>query len=172
MRGTLRRPRNVILIVLILGALLGGWYWHEREALPEAVGNPDPGGRIMAKLTPTLDAIPTSVHPTDRQIFRSRWDSCDGVRSTFGWDDLTVSEEFDHVQSVPAFITQLETAFSKQGWHLTDGKPDAGPWYWQKKLIGGETATIQLLGGPGFQNPNQWSFEASSPAATHPVKGC
>lgn len=170
----LRRPRNVILIVLILGALLGGWYWHEHNAVPKSAGDPDPGGRIMAQLTQTLGAVPTSVEQSDRESSHHRWETCDGTPSAYGWDDLAVNVNLSAAPSTDdAFVKAVDNNLRKRGWTMTHSTQLIGPWYWEKKLSGGETATIQLIDNDTSDDlSNRWSFQASSPAATHPLKGC
>ncbi|MBO1756890.1 hypothetical protein [Allobranchiibius sp. CTAmp26] len=125
----------------------------------------------MAQLKPTLSAIPATVRTFGQQFFPPTWDSCDGVKSTYGWDDVTVTEEFDHVKSPDQTVSAMNASLHKLGW-VPDSASSEGAWYWNRKLSNGSEASIQLLGGPSDEPPSPWDFKATVPAATHPITGC
>lgn len=138
---------------------------------PKAVGDPDPNGRLMAQLKPTLSVIPSTVHVFGRQFFPPEWDSCDGIKSTYGWDDVTVTAQFDRVESPDQTVSAINASLHKLGWVSDRGSSD-GAWYWDRKLSNGSQATVQLLGGPKVSPPSPWDFQATVSAATHPATGC
>ncbi|NYJ75882.1 hypothetical protein [Allobranchiibius huperziae] len=154
------------VVLLVTGALCacGG-------GLPRAIGNPHPHGRLMAQLKPTLSAIPSTVHIFGQQFVPPNWDSCDGVKSTYGWDDVTVTAQFDHVKSPDQTVSAINASLHKLGW-VPDSDSSDGAWYWKRKRSNGSKAAIQLLGGPSDAAPSPWDFQATVTAATHPVTGC
>lgn len=164
MRGTLLSAGSVILLVAVALSACG-------DDQPKAIGNPDPDGRLMAQLKSTLSAIPSTVHILGRQFVPPQWDSCDGIKSTYGWDDVTVIAQFDHVRSPDQTVSALSSSLHRLGWAPSKGSSD-GAWYWHRKLSNGSEATIQLLGGPKVDPPSPWSLQATAPAATHRVTGC
>ena len=124
----------------------------------------------MSELRPALQAIPSSLHMVSQQFVQPGWDSCDGVDSTFGWDDVTVIADFDRVTSPAQTIAAIKTSLHAMGWTLTSD--EQGAWYWQRRLRAGGEASIQLLGDPGDDPPSPWDMEVTVPAAVHPVVGC
>ena len=152
-----------LLVVLALSACA--------DSTPKAVGDPDPNGRLMAQLKPTLSAIPSAAHVFDRQFVPPSWDSCDGRKSTYGWDDVTVIAQFDRVKSPDRTVSAISASLHKLGWASDSGSTD-GAWYWHRKLSNGSKATVQLLGGPKVNPPSPWDFQVTVPAAAHPVTGC
>ncbi len=157
------------IVLLVLG--VGGYHLLHKEDAPRPVGQADPGGRLAQQLRLTLKALPASVHVFDVQQPAPLWDSCDGVRSTYGWDDVTVDASVDHVASPDTFVASVNSSLRAMGWTVTPPY-GGGQWGWDKKLANGEVASIQLLGGPDAQPSSPWSYQADVAAATHPSSGC
>jgi hypothetical protein len=135
-------------------------------------GDPDPGSRLLAALRPVAAAVPTGVADVQRQFVEPRWDSCDGIASTYGWDDVTVDVSFNaNGMTDAAVLAHIKVSLSSDGWTY-ENTSRAGAWYWYRTLSSGHRAVIQLLGGSAVDPPNPWDLQATTPAATHPVKGC
>ncbi|TWE10224.1 hypothetical protein [Rudaeicoccus suwonensis] len=157
------------IVLLVLG--VGGYHLLHKDDAPRPVGQADPGGRLAQQLRLTLKALPTSVHVFDIQQLAPRWDGCDDIRSTFGWDDVTVDASVDHVASPDAFVASVNRSLRAMGWTVTPPY-GGGQWGWDKKLANGEEAELQLVGGPDARPSSPWDYQAVVAAATHPVSGC
>src|SRR5690242_9534732 len=99
------------VIVLAVGALvvLSGC----GSSIPQPVGKPDPGHRLMQQIAPVLGAAPSAAHVTFRQKTEPIWDSCDGQASTYGWDPVTVTLEFRGGGSRGAIVSQTRVAMRR-----------------------------------------------------------
>jgi hypothetical protein len=171
MRILLRRTRSCAGAVGAL-ALLGALTCCSSSSSPAPAGDPDPGHRLLAALRPVAAAVPAGVSDAQRQFVEPRWDSCDGVASTYGWDDVTVDVSFNsNGMTDTAIFTHIKDALRSDGWTY-ENTSDTGAWYWKRNVAGGHHAVIQLLGGSEVNPPNPWDLQATTPAATHPVKGC
>jgi hypothetical protein len=137
---------------------------------PQPTGDPDPGGQLMAAIRPVLAAIPNGTHVISREEVKPRWDSCDGVKSTYGWNDVTVDAEFTANDPPEPTVAAIDQTLRRLGWTASPGSGD-GAWYWHRSAIGGAEAVTQLLAGPDVQ-PRDWSIQATVAAATHPIKAC
>ncbi|MEY9872452.1 hypothetical protein ABH931_001928 [Streptacidiphilus sp. MAP12-33] len=167
-----RRPRwsraaAAALSALALGLTAAGCGGGPRP--PQPVGDPDPGHRRAAVLNPVLTAVPLGAGVTGRQSAQTRWDSCDGVLSTFGWDPLTAQAEFAGGGSAPAVVAHVQEALRTLGWSY-DGSPTQGQYQWHRAVPGGAGAQAELY-GPGVPDGG-WMLQASAPPATHPSDGC
>ncbi|WP_152627864.1 hypothetical protein [Streptacidiphilus neutrinimicus] len=170
-RGGLREAlvgsAPTLALVLLLSGCVGG------DGAPAPVGDPDPGHRLLRSIEPVLTAIPPGAHVTQRDTVEPRWDSCDGVRSTFGWAPPTVDVAFDYAGaagSADRVVAHVRSAMQALGWTYDPAWSGRGQWQWRRAAPGGQ-AQAQLLGGAD-DRPSRWSLQASVPAATHPVKGC
>ncbi|SEL93952.1 hypothetical protein SAMN05414137_115173 [Streptacidiphilus jiangxiensis] len=157
-----------VLSTLALGLALAGCTGGQDE--PQPVGDPDPGHRLAQALQPVLSAVPAGAAVTQHESVAPIWDSCDGIRSTFGWDSVTVDTLFDGGGSPAQVVAHVDARMRDLGW-MADGAPSAGQWQWHKVMPGGAVAQAQLVGGPG-SSPDGWMLQASAPPATHPVHGC
>jgi hypothetical protein len=137
---------------------------------PQPTGDPDPGGRLMAAIRPVLSVIPAAAHVIRGDEVKPRWDSCDGVKSTYGWTDVTVDAQFTAGDPPERMVAAMDHALRRLGWTADPGS-GGGAWYWHRTVSGGAKAAIQLLGGPDAQ-PSDWNLHATVQAAIHPVKGC
>jgi hypothetical protein len=163
-------PRCAFLLrlspVMVVAIVMAGC-----STTPSPTGNPDPGHRLMSSIQPVLGVLPTDAHVTLRHASEPRWDSCDGVKSTYGWDPVTVDAEFTVDGSPAQIVSHIDSSLRAMGWVPDRSAFGDGAWYGTRTLVGGTTASAQLLGGRNAQPPD-WSIQASAPPAAHPVKGC
>jgi hypothetical protein len=138
---------------------------------PRPVGDPDPGHRRLKAIYPVLSLVPPGAHVTLKQSVKPQWDSCDGIRSTYGWDPATVDVDFTGGGSALQVVAYVQTAMRGLGWMFDQGSIAQGVWAWHKKLADGGQASAQLLGGPNVEPPG-WTLQATAPPASHPSKGC
>ncbi|MFD8810176.1 hypothetical protein ACFV23_01400 [Streptomyces sp. NPDC059627] len=109
---------------------------------------------------------------SSRYAAKPMWDSCDGIESTYGWDEPTANLEFTGGGTDTQVVAHLKSALRKLGWTFdTANSAPAGPWYWHKTVARHVQGTVQLLGGSAF-NPSDWDLQATTPPAIHPVTGC
>jgi hypothetical protein len=125
------RPKIVVPIALALAAALialavAAW------ASTRAHAGGDPGGRLMAKIAPVVRVVPGLEHgripwiafPCDACQFPAtyaikiepRWDSCDGMAGTFGWDPVVVQVGFQWAGSSQALMDLLDERLTARGW--------------------------------------------------------
>lgn len=158
--------------VLVGTSLIFGLLTSCSSSPPSPVGDPDPGHHLLAALRPVAAVVPDGVSHLRRQFVSPSWDSCDGVASSYGWDDVTVDVSFDsNGRSNAAIFAHIDAALRHAGWTY-ESTSEPGAWYWQRNVAAGHPAHIQLLGGTQHQPAKQWDLQATTPPATHPVKGC
>ncbi|MET8137267.1 hypothetical protein ABZV24_36050 [Streptomyces sp. NPDC005251] len=138
---------------------------------PSPVGDPDPGHRRLKAILPVLSAVPPRAHVTLKQSVKPQWDSCDGMRSTYGWDPATVDVDFTGGGSALQVVAYVQTAMQGLGWTFDQVSIAQGVWAWHKKLTDGGQASAHLLGGPDAEPPD-WTLQATAPPASHPSRGC
>ncbi|MFD7876781.1 hypothetical protein ACFV5G_22180 [Streptomyces sp. NPDC059766] len=156
-----------VLLVAAVVALAGCG-----SSTPQPVGDPDPGERLLAAIKPVLSVAPAGAHISSRDAAKPRWDSCDGIESTYGWDEPTVDLEFTGGGTDAQVVAHLKSALRKLGWTFdTANSAPTGPWYWHKTVASNVQGTVQLLGGSAF-TPSDWDLQATTPPATHPATGC
>ncbi len=141
---------------------------------PKPVGNPDPGHRLLNAIRPVPTAVPKGLHVTRSRSYKPRWDSCDGIKSTYGWDDITVETDFTG-GTKKQVVAQVGAGMRALGWVPDPDRTGDGSWDWEKTLPGGGEATAELStlddAGPPTA-PIDWSLDGNAPPATHPVSGC
>lgn len=92
----------------------------------------DPGGRLMAKIARVVRVvpgfergrIPWIAFPCDACHFpatyaikvKPRWDSCDGMAGTFGWDPPVVQAGFRWTRGRQALVGLLDKRLGARGW--------------------------------------------------------
>jgi hypothetical protein len=157
-RPRLRDPlRTIILVgaaVLIVGACVTWFVW------PRQPGGGDPGAHILSQLRPVSRAVPPNAKIEYAHYNEPRWDSCDGIAGTFGWDDPSAQIEFTWTGSPTALIGYAEAALAPSGWgaytpEVSNGLPGAG---WTKRLNNGTTARAQL----GANSYGRWFMFADA----------
>lgn len=125
------RTKIVVPVALALAAALialAAATWASTHA--HAGG--DPGGRLMAKIAPAVRVVPGLEHgripwiasPCDACQFPAtyalkiepRWDSCDGMAGTFGWDPVIIQVGFRWAGSSQALAGLLDERLTARGW--------------------------------------------------------
>lgn len=101
----------------------------------------------------------------------SRWDSCDGRPSTYGWDPVTVDVLFTVGETTSVkVVAHVSAVMGKLGWTSDAGEPGDGTWVWSRQ-VNGKTATAALEFSQSASPPD-WSLDAQAPPAAHPVTDC
>jgi hypothetical protein len=121
---------------------------------------------------PSPRVVPSGATVSQRTFSEPRWDSCDGIKSTYGWTDVTADVRFVPIGlSDMATVNHIKDGLRSQGWTFDAKSSSDGAWYWDRQITADQHAAIQLLAGGGA-NPPEWDLQATTPSATHPVKGC
>ncbi|MFJ6832500.1 hypothetical protein [Streptomyces sp. NPDC091209] len=118
-----------------------------------------------------LSVVPPGAHVTQKQSVKPQWDSCDGIRSTYGWDPATVVVDFTDGGSAPRVVAYVQRAMRGLGWTFEQASIGQGTWAWHRKVASGGRASALLIGGPGSEPPG-WTLQATAPPASHPSNGC
>jgi hypothetical protein len=126
----------------------------------------------MQTLQPVLTVIPPDARATNKIIAAPNWDSCDGAKSSYGWNYATVDEDF--LTAAPQSIVQddVRHGMKSLGWdQYPPGTPNLDGLEWHRTVPGGGTAVASLTYGTGGNGPT-WRIHAEAPPATHPITGC
>ena len=147
----------------------------------------DPGGTVMAQLTPTLTAVPgygTPAVPVVDQIPQApdasyviltepRQDSCDGRPGTEGWSQVVVQSRFRWSTGLAPLVAYMGPRLARRGWKVFPQPSWATPptATWKKALSDG---------GRGFLSVNQeagagattWQFDATGDPVGTAASGC
>jgi hypothetical protein len=132
----------------------------------------DPGGRVLHQLQSAAQALPSDAHVIYRYDLEPRWDSCDGRRGTFGWDDVIVQIHFESRTPTMALVEHADGTLHRLGWSLEyDGSGQVG---WTKQLADGSVAHAQLSNAvPDQGGPTQnWDLFVGAPPIGTRVSGC
>ena len=158
-----------VVVVLVLSIVIFRAWRSTRPPTP--VGNPDPGHRLLNTIRTVATAVPVGARVLRSSFDEPHWDSCDGIRSSYGWDPATVDIGFlPHRQSDTEVFSHISAALVAQGWSFDTKSPAGGAWYWNRQ-IDGEHAWIQLLAGGGV-DAREWDLQANAEPVTHPSGGC
>jgi hypothetical protein len=181
------RRKVIMSIVLALAAVVialavAAWVRSDTHA------GGDPGGQLMAKIATVVRVVPGFEHghipwiafPCDSCRFpvryaikvEPRWDSCDGMAGTFGWDPVVIQVGFRWTGSSQALVNLLNERMGAQGW--TRGAApswgNGGDVVW----IGPHTHTpaeeFSLDSMPG--EAHQWMATVEAKPQGQLVKGC
>jgi len=137
--------------------------------IPSPVGQPDPGGHILAGLTPVLSAVPHEARVVRKYVVEPQWANC-GTKSSWAWNQATVDVAFNNgTSSWKQIVASIRTGMTRLGWTYDGGPVEKGPWTWHRE-IEGKTAAAMLLGGPGTLPPYPWDFQADADAAVRPIQ--
>ena len=166
------RRKIVVPIVLALAAVLIALAvaaWPRSAAHAHAGG--DPGGRLLAKIAPVVRVVPGFEHghirwiafPCDSCQFpvtyaikvEPRWDSCDGMAGTFGWDPAVIQVGFRWTGSSHALVDLLNERLGARGW----AKGAAPSW--------GDDAGAVWIGPHGHAPAEQFALDPLTPAENH-----
>jgi hypothetical protein len=181
------RRKIVVPIVLALAAALIALTiaaWQRSEA--HAGG--DPGGRLIAKIAPVVrvvpgferSRIPWIAFPCDSCQFPAtyavkiepRWDSCDGMAGTFGWDPVIIQVGFRWTGSSQALVNLLNERLGARGWARGAvpswaGDDDPTVWIRPHGLAPAEAFTLD----PPMGN-RQWMAVVEAKPQGQLVRGC
>lgn len=152
-----------IAALLLLGGVVTWLAW------PRHPGG-DPGGRILSQLKSVSAAVPANSFVQYAHYDEPRWDSCDGMTGTFGWDDPSVQINFTWSGSPTALISGVKRVLAESGWgafmpQVNNGVPGAA---WKKTLDNGTIAQAQLAA----ESYGGWSLFAQAPPVGQRVSGC
>lgn len=182
------RRKIVVPIVLALAAVLIALAVAASIRSYTHAGG-DPGGRLMAKIAPVVRVVPGFEHgpipwiafPCDSCRFPAtyaikvepRWDSCDGMTGTFGWDPVAINVGFRWAGSSHALVGLLSERLGARGW--ARGTPpswsgDDTPIAWISPRGHTPAEELELSSLPGEKH--QWlAFVEAKPQGPL-VKGC
>lgn len=160
-----RKQRRIVLlatvpIVLIAAFLTGSAFLRSQTG--------DPGGRVLAQLTPVLSAVPADAHTVHTWKTEPRRDSCDGIAGTQGWDPVVVQSDFSWTGSGTALGLQMNERLAAVGWKMAPEGPSYGQPSWSRTLNNGTRADLSV----SFQGPNQWELVAQAPPVGKAASGC
>jgi len=166
------RRKIVVPIALALAAVLIALAvatWSRSAAHAHTGG--DPGGRLMAKIAPVVRVVPGFEHghipwiafPCDSCQFpvtyaikvEPRWDSCDGMAGTFGWDPVVIQVGFRWTGSSHALVDLLDERLGAQGW----AKGPAPSW--------GDDADAVWTGPHGDGPAEEFALDSPTPGQNH-----
>lgn len=184
----------VMAIVLTLGAALialaiAAW----RGSAAHAGG--DPGGRLMAKITPLVRVVPDLEHghipwtgyPCDACRFpvryaikvEPRWDSCDGMAGTFGWDPVVIQVGFPWTSSSRTLVGLVDKRLAARGWArgaAPSWSGDETPIAWISSHGHAPTEMFTLdppiPGSTNVAPSNQWTATIEAKPQGQLVSGC
>ena len=166
--------RRWLLVFLAVVAVAGGvaatW-----AATHSPHGDPDPGGRILAKLKTIESALPEDADVIVRQANEPKWDSCDGRAGTFGWTKVTVNVQFRSSEQPDVLVARIDKALTEAGWRSADasGTPLGPSARWSRTLSGPTVATALLSPGTrGGDNGVYWDLDATAPPQGRQTNGC
>src|SRR5262249_29683247 len=184
------RRKIVVPAALALAAVLIAWAvaaWSRSAAHAHAGG--DPGGRLMAKIAPVVRVVPGFGHghipwiafPCDSCQFpvtyaikvEPRWDSCDGMAGTFGWDPVVLQVGFRWTGSSHALAGIVNARLGARGWP----RAAAGWWGVDAEAVGigwhGHAGAEELaLCSPILAGMHQWMVLLEAKPQGQLVKGC
>lgn len=120
----------------------------------------------MGELTKAADSVASAVPtaPSRKYGLEPHWDSCDGMKGTFGWDDLSYNLLWDRGVDPASLVGSIGSTLQARGWTRVDL---VGTDRWKTTLSSGSKALAmfeQYLGAPSLQ----FSTEPAPPR----VSGC
>ena len=165
-----------LVVVFLIVAASGVVVWrlshpNAYEAAVAALGpTGDPGGRVLAQLSPIRNAIPKRyVHINYAQYQEPHADSCDGQPNTVGWDDAVVQINFKWTGTDTNLNLMYfaETKLAQDNW--TVSQEDSPPYLkWSKTLRNKAAATASLE----REDDGSWTLLGEAPPVGPGVTGC
>lgn len=168
----------VVTIIVVLGACITGLRWLRSQL------SGDPGGRVMAQLTPAVTSLPgygtialpwVSEQPPSLgapYIIRMEPypDSCDGGAGTQGWTPVVVQAGFRWVGDISSLTAYMEPRLAKLGWTLQSEPQGPSPSGrgWTKTLRNGTPATLDV----SQEGSNNWELVAEGEPVGGAASGC
>ncbi len=161
--------RAIVAVAVAVAFALMSWAFAGWWIGSDHAGG-DPGGRLMAKLTPLVRVVPGfesgqipwitggDANGDFPRIYamkvEPRWDSCDGMAGTFGWDPALIQVGFQWAGNSASLTKYLNRRLVPRG--LTRGD-----------LRGGVTPEVRSGSARGMMRPpRQWSSSLPLVAAT------
>lgn len=164
------------LTVLAAVGLWAFWGWTHPTG--------DPGGKVMAQLTPTVTALPgygTGSLPWVSQLPASlaasyvitmepHRDSCDGMAGTQGWSQVVVQARFQWSTGFGNLVAYMDPRLAKLGWSVVQPRDPTGPptGDWTKALSNGTRADLNI----SEAGPPVWEFVATAQPIGRAASGC
>jgi len=166
-------------VIAVIVVIVASWEWIDPSG--------DPGGTVMAQLTPTLAAVPgygTPAVPVVQEIPQSldasyviltepHQDSCDGRPGTEGWSQVVVQARFRWSQGVAPLVAYMGPRRARSGWTVFPQPPTATPptATWKKVLSDGGRGFLGVSqeGGAGS---TLWQFDATGDPVGTAASGC
>jgi hypothetical protein len=180
------RPKIVVPVALALAILtalaVAAW------AGADAHAGGDPGGRVMARIAPVVRVVPGLEHgripwiafPCDACQFPAtyaikiepRWDSCDGMAGTYGWDPVIVQAGFRWAGSSQALVRLFDERLTARGWARSAGLPwaDSGDAIWISPHS--QALTTELALESPVPPGKQWMALVEAKPSGQLVKSC
>ena len=183
MEGLGRRPAMLIGSIAVVALVaVGIWaFWASIDP------SGDPGGQVMAQLTPTATALPgygTAGLPWVDQIppsldafyivkMEPHRDSCDGRPGTEGWSQVVVQAGFHWTGGLPSLVDHMDPRLTPLGWVEVPQPPSVYPptATWAKSLRPGGNGVLSVTeeGGTGSSN---WELVATGHPVGRAASGC
>jgi len=169
---------------VVLVVLVGVGIWAFTASTAQSG---DPGGKVLAQLTPTVSVLPgygTSTLPWVNQIppaldaayiikTEPRQDSCDGRAGTQGWSQVVVQAGFHWKNGLQLFVARVEPQLATLGWTVFPQPPTAYPptATWTKHLANGGRGFLDVTQEGGTSSSN-WELVATGDPAGKAASGC
>ena len=147
----------------------------------------DPGGTVMAQLTPTLTAVPgygTPAVPLVRDIPQAldasyvilsepRQDSCDGRPGTQGWSQVVLQSRFQWSTGLAPLVAYMGPRLARLGWSVFPQPSWASPptATWKKSLSDGGRGFLSV-NQEGGEGATTWQFDATGDPVGTAASGC
>ena len=170
---------GVAAVVLVVVTVWACWGWIDPSG--------DPGGTVMAQLTPTLTAVPgygTPAVPVVDQIPESldapyviltepHQDSCDGRPGTEGWSQVVVQSRFRWGTGLAPLVAVMGPRLARLGWTVVPQPSWASPptATWRKTLSDGGRGFLSI-GQEGGAGSTTWQFDAVGDPVGTAASGC
>ena len=147
-------------VVVLIIASVGAWDHHEH-------GVGDPGGRILAQLRMTSQAVPHGVTILRAYYAEPKPDSLDGIAGTQCLDDVTVQINFEWSHSPSALLKFANSRLVALGW-------TAHPWNEEFGYPNARWTNPRKRWYVSLENNLSfgWQLTAQAPAARGGLKPC
>lgn len=159
--------RGLVIVVLAVVVAAGVGVWWRLASSPTG----DPGRKVMAQLVPVISAVPERASTKYVWRLEPQQDSCDGIASTRGWDQVVLQIGFKWRRSPPALFTAMNARLVILGWSHTTKTQVAIPleYLWTKRLTNGKRARLTVDREYPASN---WQLDAAAPPVGKAVSGC
>lgn len=126
----------------------------------------------MLQLRPAGAALPPDARILYRNDVEPHWDSCDGMASTYGWDDVVIQVHFSSATTEEAVFSHAAAELAAQRWpEVPLGLvPGVTAKMWSKLLANGTTGKLAIT--KDNYGTSEWTLFASAPPDGQRVSGC